>query len=219
MNWLDIIKDESKQDYFKAIIEKVQLDAKQHTIYPTKENLFNAFKLCPYESTKVVILGQDPYVNLNQAHGLSFSVPIETDVPRSLRNIYEELKMDLGINPPSHGNLEGWAKQGVLLLNSILTVRAGQSVSHKDFGWETFTDRIISILDQKDSPIVFVLWGGFARKKSKLIHNQFIIESAHPSPLSAHNGFFGTKPFSTTNNFLIKNNQVPIDWDLNEKDI
>lgn len=216
MSWKQFIESESKKDYYKIIIDHVQQDAKKHTIYPKHEDIFNAFKYCSLDKVKVVILGQDPYINPGQAHGLSFSVPTDTQLPPSLKNIFKELKSDLGIDTPAHGCLELWARQGVLLLNSTLTVRQGQSNSHKNFGWETFTDAAIKKVNELEQPIVYLLWGSHARSKNKYITNSkhLVLESVHPSPLSAHNGFFGSKPFSQVNKFLIKNNVEPIDWSL-----
>ena len=186
----------------------------QRTIYPSMYDIFNALKYTSYENTKVVILGQDPYHEVGQAHGLSFSVKKGIKIPPSLVNIYKELNSDVGMIIPSHGELTSWAKQGVLLLNATLTVREGQANSHKDIGWAIFTDEIIKKLNLSSKPIVFILWGGNARSKKKYITNphHLIIESAHPSPLSAYNGFFGSKPFSKANDFLIKNGLAPIDW-------
>ena len=186
------------------------------TIFPEKGNIFNALTLTDYNDVKVVIIGQDPYHGEGEAHGLSFSVQKGIKIPPSLQNIYKELEDDLGIPPKTHGDLTSWAKQGVLLLNSVLTVEKDKASSHKGLGWELFTDYIIKLLNQKEDPIVFILWGRFARDKKKYITNKkhLIIESAHPSPLSAYNGFFGSKPFSKTNEFLIKNKKEPIDWSL-----
>lgn len=208
--WNKLIKEEQEKDYYKILLDKMQNDTA--IIYPEKKNVFNAFKLTPFEEVKVVILGQDPYINPGQAHGLSFSVESGA-LPPSLKNIFKELKTDLNISNTS-GDLTPWAKQGALLLNSTLTVRAGESNSHQDYGWQTFTDRMITALNDKVSPVVFLLWGGFARKKAKLITNKLhkIIEVAHPSPLSAHNGFFGSKCFSQANSFLINNGMEEIDW-------
>ncbi len=187
---------------------------KQKTIFPAKENIFNALKLTDYNNVKVVIIGQDPYHGVGEAHGLSFSVLDGIKIPPSLQNIYKELEDDLGIKPKSTGNLTGWAKQGVLLLNAVLTVEKDKASSHKGMGWELFTDYIIKKLNTKDDPIVFILWGNFAKEKRKYITNpkHLVITSAHPSPFSAYNGFFGSKPFSKTNEFLIKNKKEPIDW-------
>lgn len=186
----------------------------EKTIYPLKENIFNAFKFTSYENVKVVIVGQDPYHGEGEAHGLSFSVQDNIKIPPSLQNIYKELYNDLGIPPKKTGNLTGWAKEGVLLLNSTLTVEKDKANSHQGLGWQYFTDHVIQVLNLSENPIVFILWGNFARSKKVLITNpkHLILESPHPSPFSAYNGFFGSKPFSKTNDFLIKNNIKPIDW-------
>lgn len=186
----------------------------EKTIYPLKENIFNAFKFTSYENVKVVIVGQDPYHGEGEAHGLSFSVQDNIKIPPSLQNIYKELYSDLGISPKKTGNLTGWAKEGVLLLNSTLTVEKDKANSHQGLGWQYFTDYVIKVLNLSENPIVFILWGNFARSKKVLITNpkHLILESPHPSPFSAYNGFFGSKPFSKTNDFLIKNNIKPIDW-------
>ena len=183
-------------------------------IYPPKDYLFNAFKLTSYENTKVVIVGQDPYHGKGEAHGLSFSVQKGVRVPPSLQNIYKELNDDLKIPPKDNGDLTEWAKQGVLLLNAVLTVEKDKAASHRNLGWEPMTDYIIKLLNLKNKPVVFILWGNFAKEKAKLItnHQHYIIMSPHPSPFSAYSGFFGSKPFSKTNEFLIKNGLVPIDW-------
>ncbi|HOP65606.1 MAG TPA: uracil-DNA glycosylase [Bacilli bacterium] len=188
------------------------------TIFPPKENIFQALKLTPYENVKVVIVGQDPYHGLGEAHGLSFSVLDDVPIPPSLKNIYKELESDLNIQPYKNGNLTKWAKEGVLLLNAVLTVEKDKPASHKNLGWELMTDYIIKILNKKEEPIVFILWGNFARAKKVLITNKkhLIIESTHPSPFSCNNGFFGSKLFSKTNAFLTKNNIEPINWDLSK---
>ena len=214
MNWQEFIKQEEGKEYYKQILSFVYEDEKKHTIYPSKDNIFNAFKLTPLENIKVLICGQDPYHGPNQAHGLAFSVQNGVAIPPSLKNIFKELKSDLGIDMQNNGNLESWAKAGVMLLNTSLTVRAGQANSHSKIGWTEFTDNAIKLINEKTEPVVFVLWGANARSKKSLIINNhhLIIESAHPSPLSAHNGFFGSKPFSRTNEFLIKNDIKQIDW-------
>ena len=200
------------KNFYTMILQKYQ----KETIFPSKENIFNALKLTPYSNVKVVIMGQDPYHGVGEAHGLSFSVQKGIKIPPSLQNIYKELEDDLHIPPKAHGELTNWAKQGVLLLNAVLTVEKDKAGSHRNLGWELFTDYIIKLLNLKDDPIVFIFWGNYARSKKKYITNSkhLIIESAHPSPLSAYNGFFGSKPFSKTNNFLINNNKEPIDWSL-----
>lgn len=217
MNWASIIKEESKKDYFKDLVSKIEADEKEHKVYPPKKDRFNAFKLCLFEQTKVVLLGQDPYHGEGQAHGLSFSVPEGVKIPPSLQNIYKELKSDLGIEPAPHGCLYDWAKQGVLLLNSGLTVKEKEPGSHKNFGWEKFTEAIMHHLNQIDRPIVFMLWGAHAKNQMQFLderENQLILSSAHPSPFSAANGFFGSKPFSKANDFLVKHGLDPIDWRL-----
>lgn len=199
---------------FKNFYNMIMKLYDEKTIYPLKENIFNAFKLTSFENVKVVIMGQDPYHGEGQAHGLSFSVQDNVKIPPSLQNIYKELYNDLGIPPKNTGNLTGWAKEGVLLLNSTLTVEKDKANSHQGLGWQYFTDCVIKVLNLSEKPIVFILWGNFARSKKVLITNpkHLILESPHPSPFSAYNGFFGSKPFSKTNDFLIKNNIKPIDW-------
>lgn len=199
---------------FKNFYNMIMKLYDEKTIYPLKENIFNAFKLTSFENVKVVIMGQDPYHGEGEAHGLSFSVQDNVKIPPSLQNIYKELYSDLGIPPKNTGNLTGWAKGGVLLLNSTLTVEKDKANSHQGLGWQYFTDYVIKVLNLSEKPIVFILWGNFARSKKVLITNpkHLILESPHPSPFSAYNGFFGSKPFSKTNDFLIKNNIKPIDW-------
>jgi uracil-DNA glycosylase len=219
LTWKDFFLSEKNKEYFVSLNEFLKRERLEHSVFPKTEDTFNAFKFCPLDQLKILILGQDPYFNLNQAHGFSFSVKPGVTVPPSLRNIYKEIKSDLNIEmPPSYGCLIDWAKQGVLLLNSILTVREGQASSHKNKGWEIFTDNAIKLVNGLDSPIVFMLWGTFAKSKKNLITNpnHLILESSHPSPLSAHNGFFGSKPFSKANDFLIKNNKQPVDWLIKE---
>ena len=215
--WKEFISSEAKKDYYEKLISFVQQDSKTFIIYPAHKDIFNAFKLTPLEQVKVVILGQDPYHNPNQAHGLSFSVPEDCEIPPSLRNIFKEIKEDLKLETEfNHGFLKSWAEQGVLLLNSVLTVRQNQPGSHKEFGWQTFTDNAISKLNDLERPVVFMLWGSFAKSKKKLVTNSkhLILETVHPSPLSAYNGFFGCKHFSKANQFLINNNITPIDWSI-----
>lgn len=199
---------------FKNFYNMIMKLYDEKNIYPLKENIFNAFKLTSFENVKVVIMGQDPYHGEGEAHGLSFSVQDNVKIPPSLQNIYKELYNDLGIPPKNTGNLTGWAKEGVLLLNSTLTVEKDKANSHQGLGWQYFTDYVIKVLNLSEKPIVFILWGNFARSKKVLITNpkHLILESPHPSPFSAYNGFFGSKPFSKTNDFLIKNNIKPIDW-------
>lgn len=198
------------KNFYKKIIH--EYDTKE--IYPPKDFIFNALKLTSYEKTKVVIVGQDPYHGKGEAHGLSFSVQKGIKIPPSLKNIYKELYDDLGVLPKDNGDLTGWALQGVLLLNSVLTVEKDKAASHRNLGWEPMTDYIIKLLNLKKEPVVFILWGNFAKEKAKLITNphHYIVMSPHPSPFSAYSGFFGSKPFSKTNEFLIKNGLVPIDW-------
>lgn len=189
-----------------------------YTVYPDMYDIYNCFRLTPFEKVKAVILGQDPYHNEGQAHGLCFSVQDGVEPPPSLVNIYKEMKSDLGVEPPKSGNLTKWAKEGVLLLNTSLSVRAHQANSHSKCGWAWFTDNVIKIISEKKDGVVFILWGGNARSKKPLIDTSkhLILECAHPSPLSAYNGFFGCKHFSKTNEWLISNGKTPIDWDLND---
>lgn len=218
MNWQDFIYTEAKKDYFIKLKDFVDREYKTKQIYPPSNLVFEAFKNCEYDKVKVVIIGQDPYHQKGQAHGLSFSVNKGVKIPKSLINIYKELYDDLGIKEAKHGYLMKWEKQGVLLLNSILTVEDSKPSSHANVGWEIFTDNAIKCLDNRKEPLVFILWGNFAKKKANLIKNKrhLIITSAHPSPLSAYNGFFNSKPFSKCNNFLIENGISPIDWELDE---
>ena len=204
------------KEYYLKLREFLKDEYKTHTIFPDMYDIFNALKLTSYKDTKVLILGQDPYHNVNQAHGLSFSVKPGVDTPPSLLNMYKELRDDLGCFIPNNGYLVPWAKQGVLLLNTALTVRAHQANSHKGKGWEIFTDNIIKTLNLRDDPVIFILWGNNARKKKDFIDTSkhFVIESAHPSPLSASRGFFGSKPFSKTNEILISLGKAPINWQI-----
>lgn len=199
---------------FKNFYKRIMHEYEIKEIYPPKDYIFNALKLTSYENTKVVIVGQDPYHGKGEAHGLSFSVQKGVRVPPSLQNIYKELNDDLKIPPKDNGDLTEWAKQVVLLLNAVLTVEKDKAASHRNLGWEPMTDYIIKLLNLKNKPVVFILWGNFAKEKAKLItnHQHYIIMSPHPSPFSAYSGFFGSKPFSKTNEFLIKNGLVPIDW-------
>ena len=212
-NWDIILKDELKKDYFKKLGVFVKNEYKNKICYPQYKDIFNALRYTDYNEVKVVILGQDPYHGEKEAHGLSFSVRDDVKRPPSLNNIFKELENDLGIKKMNN-DLTNWAKQGVLLLNSIMSVVKDTPLSHKEKGWEIFTDNIIKLLNEREEPIVFILWGGYARSKKKLITNKnhYIVESVHPSPLSAYNGFFGSRPFSKTNNFLISKNIIPIDW-------
>ncbi|HIS11613.1 MAG TPA: uracil-DNA glycosylase [Candidatus Onthocola stercoravium] len=201
---------------FQKFYKMIMAEYDKKTIYPPKDYIFNALKLTSYKDTKVVIVGQDPYHGEHQAHGLSFSVQKGVKLPPSLQNIYKELESDLGIPPRTDGDLTGWAKQGVLMLNAVLTVEKDKAASHRNLGWEPMTDYIIKLLNKKDEPVVFILWGNFAKEKAKLITNpnHYIIISPHPSPFSAYSGFFGSKPFSKTNDFLISKKMQPIDWSL-----
>lgn len=215
-DWAEILKEEFTKPYFLKLKDFIEQEYKNATIYPAKEDIFNALKITSFKDTKVVILGQDPYHGKGQSHGLSFSVKSDVKIPPSLRNIYKELNKDLNCKIPNNGDLQSWAKQGVLLLNAGLTVREGQANSHRKIGWEIFTDKIIENLNNRKDPIVFILWGNNAKLKEKLITNDkhFIIKSVHPSPLSANRGFWGTKPFSKTNNYLKSIGKQPIDWQI-----
>lgn len=215
-DWDLILKDEFEKEYFKNIETFLDKAYKEKNIYPPREEIFKALELSSYKDTKVVILGQDPYYNHSQAQGLSFSVNKGVKLPPSLKNIYKEMETDLAIKPSINGSLVSWAKQGVLLLNASLTVEEKMPNSHKSIGWQIFTDRIISTLNEREKPMVFILWGNFAKSKKTLITNEkhLIIESAHPSPLAARHGFFGSRPFSKTNEFLKKNNIKEIDWKI-----
>ena len=215
-DWDPLLSGEFQKDYYKKIHNFLVREYKTKTVYPDMYDIFNALHFTQYKDVKVVILGQDPYHGPNQAHGLSFSVKPGNKIPPSLLNIYKELQSDLGCFIPNNGYLKKWADQGVLLLNATLTVEGGKANSHQKIGWSIFTDKIISLLNKREDPIVFILWGNNAIKKKSLITNpiHYIIQSVHPSPLSASRGFFGSKPFSKTNNFLIKMNKKPIDWQI-----
>ncbi|WP_182201504.1 uracil-DNA glycosylase [Paraliobacillus salinarum] len=215
-DWSNYLADEFEKDYYQELRSFLKKEYQTETIYPEMNDIYNALHYTSFKKVKVVILGQDPYHGPNQAHGLSFSVKPEVNVPPSLRNIYKELHDDLGCAIPNHGNLVRWAEQGVLLLNNVLTVRAGQAHSHRGMGWEQFTDRVIEVLNQKETPIVYILWGAAAQKKRKIIDTakHFIVQSTHPSPLSAYRGFFGSKPFSKTNELLKQNDIEEIDWEI-----
>ncbi len=214
--WDNLLKEEVNKEYFKTLINYINEEYKEKTIYPKKTEVFNAFKYTDYDNVKVVILGQDPYHGPNQAEGLSFSVSNEVIKPPSLKNIFKELESDLGIPFPEYNSLKPWAKEGVLLLNAVLTVEEHKPASHANKGWETFTDEIIKILNKKEEPVVFILWGNYAREKKVYITNpiHYIIESPHPSPFSARNGFFGSKPFSKTNEFLKSKGIKEINWNV-----
>lgn len=215
-DWDDVLKQEFESEYYQNLRDFLNEEYSSRVIYPLPKFIYTALKLTTYKDTKVVILGQDPYHEPDQAHGLAFSVSKSVAIPPSLVNIYKELHDDMGCKIPNHGYLVDWAKQGVLLLNTVLTVRAHQANSHAHKGWEQLTDAIIRKLNDKDSPVVFILWGANARSKKAFITSSkhLVIESVHPSPLSAYNGFFGSKPFSKTNRFLISNDIKPIDWQI-----
>lgn len=215
-DWDDLLKDEFEKEYYLNLRKFLINEYKTQKIHPSMYDIFNALKFTPYKDVKVVILGQDPYHGPNQAHGFSFSVKPGVQTPPSLRNMFKELNSDLGCYIPNNGFLESLAKQGILLLNTVLTVREGQANSHKGKGWEIFTDRVIELLNKREEPIVFILWGRNAISKEALITNPIhkIIKSVHPSPLSATRGFFGSKPFSKTNDFLVSINKEPIDWQI-----
>lgn len=218
-SWQRLLADEFEKEYFQDLFKFIDQEYEKTTVYPPKELIFSAFEHTPYEEVKVVILGQDPYHGANQSHGLAFSVQKGVKIPPSLRNMYKELASDLNIPPASHGNLISWADQGVLLLNTVLTVREGEAYSHRKQGWEQFTDRVIEVLNAREEPIIFVLWGKPAQQKAAMIDTQkhVIIQSFHPSPLSASRGFFGSKPFSKVNNALKKLGKEPIDWQIPEE--
>ena len=215
-DWEEALRGEFKKPYYKELYYFIKNEYETKQIFPPFEDLFSAFHFTALKDVKVVILGQDPYHNDGQAHGLSFSVKPEVAIPPSLLNIYKELQADLGTYIPDNGYLLKWAKQGVFLLNAVLTVRAHNAASHSNRGWEKFTDAVIEILNKEDRPIVFLLWGRFAKEKAKMLNNpkHLVLTAAHPSPLSAYNGFFACKHFSKTNEFLTKNNIEPIDWQI-----
>ena len=215
-DWDDLLKDEFRKRYYVALRDFLKNEYQRFNVFPDMNNIFNALKYTAYADVKAVILGQDPYHEPGQAHGLCFSVQKGVPKPPSLINIFKELESDLGIKPPDHGCLLDWAKQGVMLLNTVLTVRRGQANSHRGKGWETFTDRVIKLLNERGKPIVFILWGANAKSKSALLTNpaHMIISAPHPSPLSAHNGFWGGKYFSKTNDFLEQSGENPINWEI-----
>jgi uracil-DNA glycosylase len=215
-DWIEFLQDELESDSFKLILKKVDLERKRFVIFPKNELVFYCFNKTPLSKVKVVILGQDPYHGKNQAHGLSFSVPNRIKNPPSLRNIFKEIKSDLEIPISENGDLTSWAKQGVLLLNAILTVREKEAGSHQKMGWENYTNAVISKLSAEKEGIIFLLWGAFAQKKADLIDSKrhYILQTSHPSPFSAYRGFLGCKHFSKTNEILTINNQKPIDWNL-----
>ena len=216
-DWLPALKEEFGKPYYKDLYGFVKKEYSTHVVYPPADDIFNAFHFTPLSEVKVVILGQDPYHNENQAHGLSFSVPVsQKEIPPSLQNIYKELQDDLGCYIPNNGYLEKWARQGVLLLNTVLTVRAHAANSHQGKGWENFTDAVINAVNAQDRPIVYLLWGSPARRKAPMLTNpkHLILEAPHPSPLSAYRGFFGCRHFSACNRFLEEHGIEPIDWQI-----
>lgn len=215
-SWDFYLKEEFEQPYFKELLSFIEEEYKEKTVYPPKNEVFNAFRYTKYEDLKVVILGQDPYHGEKEAQGLSFSVNNAIKRPPSLQNIFKELETDLSIKISDKNSLVPWAEQGVLLLNSVLTVIKDHPASHQKRGWETFTDHVIQIINEKEAPVVFILWGNYARSKKNLITNKkhYIIESPHPSPFSAYNGFFGSRPFSKTNTFLMNHQREPINWQI-----
>ena len=216
-DWLPAIQGEFRKPYYRELYTFVREEYSRTVVYPPAEDIFNAFHFTPLSEVKVLLLGQDPYHNVNQAHGLSFSVlPEQKEIPPSLQNIYKELHDDLGCYIPNNGYLKKWADQGVMLLNTVLTVRAHQANSHRDIGWEKFTDAAIGILNQQDRPMVFILWGRPAQAKKAMLNNprHLILEAPHPSPLSASRGFFGSRPFSKTNAFLTEHGLTPVDWQI-----
>ena len=214
MQWKSFLSEESKKPYFKALLDFVNKEYSKNVIYPDHESMFKAFDLCPFDKVKVVILGQDPYHGEGQANGLSFAVNDGVRPPPSLQNIFKEIKNDIGVDPINSGDLSRWAKQGVLLLNATLTVRSNSPGSHQNKGWEEFTDAVIHKLSEEKENLVFILWGNYARKKGLHIDRKkhLVIESAHPSPFSARNGFFGSKPFSKTNEYLRGHGEREVDW-------
>ena len=215
-DWYNLLKNEANKDYFTQLDSFLTMAYKERNIFPEKNMIFNALNLTAYQDVKVVILGQDPYHGPNQAHGLSFSVQKDVKIPPSLRNIYKELVSDINCPPPIHGDLTKWAEEGVLLLNTVLTVESGKANSHSTKGWEHFTHQIINVLNEHPNPIIYILWGTSAQKKIDFIDTEkhFIIKSVHPSPLSSYRGFFDSKPFSRTNEILRNLNQKEIDWSL-----
>ncbi len=218
--WLELLGDEFQKPYMQQLRSFLQEEKKRYRVYPPGPLIFNALNSTPPDKVKAVIIGQDPYHGPGQAHGLCFSVPPGTPIPPSLRNIFTELHDDLGIAPPGHGHLQAWAEQGVLLLNAVLTVRHGQAGSHQGRGWETFTDCVISHINNRLEHVVFLLWGSYAHKKGAQIdaRRHGIIRAPHPSPLSAHRGFFGSRPFSRANTYLKTHGKQPIDWQLPHED-
>lgn len=218
-DWLPVLKEEFAKEYYGKLFQFVKEEYTTTQVFPASDDIFNAFHLTPYKDVKVVIIGQDPYHNIGQAHGLCFSVKPEVEIPPSLVNIYKELQDDLGCYIPNNGYLTKWAEQGVLLLNTVLTVRAHEANSHQNKGWEIFTDAVIKKINEKPEPVVFLLWGRPAQMKEKLLDNKnhLILKTTHPSPLSAYRGFLGCKHFSQTNAFLEKNGLEPIDWQIENR--
>ncbi len=218
--WMEALQPEFRKPYYRKLFTTVNEEYRTRTVYPPAADIFNAFHFTPLPEVKIVILGQDPYHEPGQAHGLCFSVKKGIEIPPSLVNIYKELHDDLGCYVPDNGCLEKWARQGVLLLNTVLTVRAHQANSHRDIGWEEFTDAAIRVLAQQDRPMVFILWGRPAQRKKSMIRNpkHLILEAPHPSPLSAYRGFFGSRPFSTANRYLEANGFPPVDWQIENTD-
>jgi uracil-DNA glycosylase len=216
-SWKEVLIHEFSKPYFAELKSFLMLEKGRHKVYPPGHLIFNAFNTTPFHAVKVVILGQDPYHGPGQAHGLCFSVPEGVEKPPSLVNIFKELNSDLGIKVPDHGNLSKWAEQGVLLLNATLTVRANQAGSHQKKGWEVFTDKVIELLAKELDSLVFILWGNYAQAKAIMIDSgkHLVLKAVHPSPLSASRGFFGSRPFSQTNSFLISKGKTPIDWNTN----
>ncbi|MBP1548864.1 MAG: uracil-DNA glycosylase [Oscillospiraceae bacterium] len=212
--WDELLKDEFKKEYYLKLREFLKKEYFTYQVYPNMYDIFNALKFTSYSDVKAVIIGQDPYHGPGQAHGLCFSVQKGVAIPPSLQNMYKELYSDLGIPPANHGYLKKWADNGVLMMNAVLTVRGGQANSHRNMGWEIFTDKVIELLNSREQPIVFILWGNNAKQKMKLITNpnHLILQAAHPSPLSAFNGFFGCRHFSKTNEFLENHGIAPVDW-------
>ena len=215
-DWALQLQEETRKPYYKKLYETVVKEYKTTQVFPPSRDLFKAYELCPYHKVKVVILGQDPYHNVGQAQGMSFSVPKGVPLPPSLQNIFKEIRDDLGISEPDCGDLSNWAKQGVLLLNTVLTVRAHQAFSHRGIGWEEFTDATIRAIEEKEDPVVYILWGTPAQKKRSMIRQKkrLVLTAPHPSPLSAYRGFFGSKPFSKCNAYLRKEGVEEIDWQL-----
>lgn len=217
-DWQEVLGEEFQKPYYRQLREFLKNEYENYTVYPKQEDIFNALQYTPYKDAKTVILGQDPYHGPGQAHGLSFSVKPDVKIPPSLKNIFKEMQADLGCDIPNNGYLVKWAKEGVLLLNTVLTVRKGQAHSHKGKGWELFTDRVIQKLNEREKPVIFILWGKPAQEKGKLIDDSkhFILTSPHPSPFSARKGFFGSRPFSKANELLREQGEEPIDWKISD---